>query len=232
MDEPSHRSRVLIVGPQPLMRLGIRTVVDAAPDLESIGEATSGGEALSLTPIIVPDVLVCDVGLPDMTGFEFTRRLRLQAPNTATVLLSPQEDDDAQFQAVKTGAFALVLNTVAEAELLRIIRSAARGERPIDEMLDRPAVASRVLSEFTALSDEAPQEIQSLFAPLSPREIEILEHICRGNTNKQIAKTLAISDQTVKNHVTSILKKLAVNDRTEAVVFSLRQGWIKIDGVV
>ncbi|MEA2641280.1 MAG: two-component system, NarL family, nitrate/nitrite response regulator NarL [Chloroflexota bacterium] len=229
MDESAARTRIVIAGPHPLLRRGIRTLCTSEPDLEVAGEASDGGEAVGLISVANPEVLIAEVSLPDMTGFELTRRVRLRAPNLAVVLLGGEDDADAVFQAVKTGASAIVSRTAGEAELLDVVRRAARGEHVIDETLDRPAIASRVLSKFTALNDETPQEMQPLFAPLSPREIEVLDLICRGNSNKQIARVLTISDQTVKNHITSILKKLAVNDRTEAVVFSLRQGWISME---
>jgi DNA-binding NarL/FixJ family response regulator len=131
---------------------------------------------------------------------------------------------------VKSGASALALRRAPAEEILAIIRRVGAGEHVIDEdLVSRPHVAARMLREFSSLSDETPQEIQPLIAPLSPREIEVLEQITGGNSNKQIARKLGISEQTVKNHMTSILKKLAVNDRTEAVLYSLRRGWISIE---
>jgi DNA-binding NarL/FixJ family response regulator len=224
--------RVLVSDAYPLFRQGIRTVIGETPDIEIVGESEDPDEIVSVAIAINPEVAICDRSLPGAGGLDLTRRLRLHVPNTGVILISIEEDEEYLFEAMKAGASAHLLRQAAPNELLDTIRRVARGEHLIDDhVLTRPTFASKVLHQFTTIGDQAPQDVARLFAPLSPREIEILEQISRGNSNKQIARNLTISDQTVKNHITSILKKLAVNDRTEAVVYSLRHGWIRMDGV-
>ena len=138
------------------------------------------------------------------------------------------EDEDALFDAIKAGAAAFILKDVGPDDLVTIIRRVVAGEYLInDKVFSKPAVASRVLKEFRELAVYG-QEAAPIFAPLSPREVEILDNIAQGMTNKQVAYALSISEQTVKNHMSSILRKLSVNDRTQAVVYAMRQGWIRM----
>ena len=149
-------------------------------------------------------------------------------PAAAIVVLSTEEDEDALFDAIKAGAAAFILKDIAPEDLVMIIRRVVAGEYLInDKVFARPAVASRVLKEFRELAVYG-QEAAPIFAPLSPREVEILDNIAQGMTNKQVAYALSISEQTVKNHMSSILRKLSVNDRTQAVVYAMRQGWIRM----
>ena len=138
------------------------------------------------------------------------------------------EDEDALFDAIKAGAAAFILKDVGPDDLVTIIRRVVAGEYLInDKVFSKPAVASRVLKEFRELAVYG-QDAAPIFAPLSPREVEILDNIAQGMTNKQVAYALSISEQTVKNHMSSILRKLSVNDRTQAVVYAMRQGWIRM----
>jgi DNA-binding NarL/FixJ family response regulator len=230
MGSHSPQTRILIADAFPLFRSGIRQALAAHPDLEVAGEA-GGPEVVELAIALDPDVVICDVTLPTSSGLEVCRRLRFHLPNVAVILLAVEEGEEPLFEAVKAGASAYLSRAAEPEELIAEIRRVARGEHTIDDnLLTRPTMASKVLLEFNTLRDQTP-EAEPLFAPLTSREMEILEHISRGYSNKQIARVLAISDQTVKNHITSILKKLAVNDRTEAVVYSLRQGWITMDAI-
>jgi DNA-binding NarL/FixJ family response regulator len=223
-------TRILIAHRYALFREGVRRAVETVPGVEVIGEAPDGATILALATTFAPNVLVCGSALSDMTGLELTRTMRIRVPNTGVILMAEVEDEDAIYTALKAGARGLILEIATPEELTQLVERVAHGEHTLDEnLLNRPDMATKVLHAFSALGEDTPQELQPLLAPLSPREIEILDQISRGNSNKQIARNLTISDQTVKNHITSILKKLAVNDRTEAVVFSLRQGWISID---
>jgi DNA-binding NarL/FixJ family response regulator len=228
--EASARIRILVAHRFALFREGIRATVAGIPGAEIVAETEDGATAVKLAMGVAPDVVLSGAALPDMTGVELTRRLRLRIPNAGLILMAEVDDEDSIYHALKAGARGFILETAGPEELRTLLERVARGEHTLDDdLLARPDMASKVLQQFTTLTDETPQELQPLLAPLSPREIEILDLISRGNSNKQIARQLAISDQTVKNHITSILKKLAVNDRTEAVVFSLRKGWISID---
>jgi DNA-binding NarL/FixJ family response regulator len=223
--------RLLVAHRYPLIRVGLRALTLESDDMEVVGEAEQSAEVVRLAMALNPDVVICDINLPTAGGIEATRTLRLHMPNTWVILLAKTEDEENLFKAVKAGASAYVLDDTEREPLVTTIRRVARGEHLIDEdILTHPAIASKVLSQFNTFAEET-KEREPIFAPLSPREIEILEQISRGNSNKQIARILTISDQTVKNHITSILKKLAVNDRTEAVVYSLRQGWIKMEAL-
>jgi DNA-binding NarL/FixJ family response regulator len=149
-------------------------------------------------------------------------------PTTAVIVLAAAEDEESLFDAIKAGAAAFILKEIDPTDLVAIIRRVSSGEYLInDKVFSRPAVASRVLKEFRELAIYG-QEAQPIFAPLSPREVEILDNIAQGMTNKQVAYALSISEQTVKNHMSSILRKLSVNDRTQAVVYAMKQGWIRI----
>jgi DNA-binding NarL/FixJ family response regulator len=223
-------TRILIAHRYALFREGVRKAVAGVSGAEVVGEAPDGATCLALATTFAPDVLVCGSTLSDMSGLELTRSLRIRMPNTGVILMAESEDEDAIYTALKAGARGLILEIATPAELTQLVERVARGEHTLDDnLMSRPDMATKVLHAFSALGEGTPQELQPLLAPLSPREIEILDQISKGNSNKQIARNLTISDQTVKNHITSILKKLAVNDRTEAVVFSLRRGWISID---
>ena len=144
--------------------------------------------------------------------------------------MTTHEDDEQLFHAIRVGAAAYATKDIESEDLVDLIRRVARGEYLInDNVLSRPFVASRVLDQFRELSS-IDTVAENVFSPLTPREIEILDHVAQGNSNKEIARILSISDQTVKNHITSILRKLAVNDRTQAVIYALKHGWIRLEG--
>jgi DNA-binding NarL/FixJ family response regulator len=211
-----------------LFRVGIRQILEREPDLEVVAEADDSRTALDAAFATSPDVILMDLSLPSPGGIETTQRIKRELPATAIVVLSTEEDEDALFDAIKAGAAAFILKDIAPEDLVMIIRRVATGEFLInDKVFSKPAVASRVLKEFRELAVYG-QEAAPIFAPLSPREVEILDNIAQGMTNKQVAYALSISEQTVKNHMSSILRKLSVNDRTQAVVYAMRQGWIRM----
>lgn len=221
--------KVLLVDDHALFRQGMRSALSLVDDVEVVGEASDGAEAYEKVKNFAPDVVISDVKLPSLDGLELARKIRLNFPRVAVVILTAYDDEEQLFNAIKVGAAAYCTKDVTGDELLETVRRVFQGEYLINEsVLTKPTVASRVLKQFRDLSLVG-QEIEPLFVPLSAREIEILDYIAKGNSNKEIARALKISDQTVKNHITSILRKLAVNDRTQAVVFALRRGWIKMD---
>ncbi len=221
--------RVLVVDDHPLFRQGVRWSLEAASDMELVAEAENGQEAIKLSERVLPDVALIDVNLPGLNGLEVARVIKRHHPSIAMVVLSVTEDDEQLFQAIKAGAAAYSSKDVHPAELIEIIRKVATGAYLInDYVLSRPHVASRILSQFRELAATEDQPSSTLFAPLTSREIEILDCIARGLSNKQIATDLNISSQTVKNHITSILKKLQVDDRTRAVMFAIKQGWVRM----
>jgi DNA-binding NarL/FixJ family response regulator len=225
----AQKVRILIVDDHPLFRQGIKWSLEAAPDLEVIGEAENGQEAIKLAERCTPDVVLVDINLPGLNGLEVARVIKRRDPHIGIVVLSVYEDDEQLFQAIKVGAAAYSSKDVHPTELLRLIRGVAAGQYLInDSVLAKPHVANRVLLQFRELAAGDDEQANELFAPLTSREIEILDCIARGLANKEIANELSISSQTVKNHITSILSKLQVNDRTMAVIYAIKRGWIKM----
>ena len=222
------RIRILIVDDHALFRAGIVNVLSHEKDFEVVGEAADGRSAIEAANGLSPNIVLMDLSLPNPGGIETTQRIRRELPATAVVVMAVDEDEEALFASIKAGAAAFLIKDVSPEDLVQIIRRVSKGEFLInDKVFSKPAVASRVLKEFRELAVYG-QEAQPIFAPLSPREVEILDNIAQGMTNKQVAYALSISEQTVKNHMSSILRKLAVNDRTQAVVYAMRQGWIKM----
>ena len=222
------RVRILIVDDHVLFRVGIAQILSREEDLEVVGEAEDARSAMDAALETSPDIILMDLSLPSPGGIETTARIKRELPSVSIIVLAVQEDEDALFDAIKAGAAAFILKDVSPDDLVNIIRRVSNGEYLInDKVFSQPAVASRVLKEFRELAIYG-QEAAPIFAPLSPREVEILDNIAQGMTNKQVAYQLSISEQTVKNHMSSILRKLSVNDRTQAVVYAMRQGWIKM----
>jgi DNA-binding NarL/FixJ family response regulator len=221
--------RVLIVGHEPLFRRGLAAVLEAEPLTEVVGNASTAEEGYKLTDELLPDVILVGTTLVDAPGLAAATEMRRRFPAIATIVVAAQETDDELFAAIRAGASAYCGQDIPEDNLVALIKRSATGEYVINEqLLDKPYVAARVLEQFRSAttSDLAPT---SAFAPLTDRELEILRKVSDGLTNAEIGYALGISAQTVKNHVTSILRKLAVNDRTQAVVTALRRGWLSID---
>ena len=209
--------------------MGIANILGREPDLEVVGEADDSRSAVDRALETSPDIVLMDLSLPAPGGIETTQRIKRELPVDGDHRPGRQtEDEDALFDAIKAGAAAFILKDVGPDDLVTIIRRVVAGEYLInDKVFAKPAVASRVLKEFRELAVYG-QDAAPIFAPLSPREVEILDNIAQGMTNKQVAYALSISEQTVKNHMSSILRKLSVNDRTQAVVYAMRQGWIRM----
>ncbi len=222
--------RAIIVDEQPLFRQGIRSALEQMGNCVILGDTIDPNEVLELARVGNPDVALIDAGLTMVDALELARQMRHLIPHMAIIILTPSEDEERLFQSIKVGAAAYYTRNISVPELTEAVRKVSTGEYLInDDVLSKPQLASRVLRSFRELAVEEEEGApKDLYSPLSTREVEILDYIARGNSNKEIAKSLKISDQTVKNHITSILKKLSVNDRTAAVVHALRHGWIKI----
>jgi DNA-binding NarL/FixJ family response regulator len=170
-----------------------------------------------------------DINLPRLNGLQATRQITAAMDDARVIVLTAYHDDKQLFHALKAGAAAYYPKTVDPKTLMKAIRAAYQGNFVIgDDVMAKPRVASWLIRQFEELAvfDESPQE---MFSPLSTREMEILQLIARGASNKEIGRELSISRQTVKNHMSSILRKLAVNDRTQAAVLALRRGWIRLE---
>ncbi len=222
------QTTILIVDGHALFRVGIANILGHEADFLVVAEADDSRSAVDRALETSPDIILMDLSLGPPGGIETTQRIKRELPSTGIIVLAANEDEDALFDAIKAGAAAFILKDVGPDDLVTIIRRVVNGEYLInDKVFAKPAVASRVLKEFRELAVYG-QEAAPIFAPLSPREVEILDNIAQGMTNKQVAYALSISEQTVKNHMSSILRKLSVNDRTQAVVYAMRQGWIRM----
>jgi len=225
--------RIIIIDEQPLFREGIHAALNQMKNCVVVGESINAEGVNELVRSSNPDVALINAGLTSGDPLEVAQQVLQLAPRTAVILLVPSEDEERLFQSIKVGVAGYYTRNITPEDLEEAILKVSQGQYLInnDVPLPRPQPISRDLRPFRELiAEEAvvENEEKDQSSPLSSREIEILDYIARGNSNKEIAKSLKISDQTVKNHITSILKKLSVNDRTAAVVFALRRGWIKM----
>jgi len=206
--------RVLLVDDQALFREGLETLLSVHRDIQVVGQASNGQEAVEVAAQVDPDVVLMDVRMPILNGVRATRRLKRAQPQCRVIVLSTFDDDEYVFDALRAGAVGYLLKDVASARLVEAIRAASRGESILE-----PSVAAKVIAEFTRVSSMVPSaQMEQLVEPLSERELEILGLIARGASNREIADQLFIAEGTVKNHVTHILGKLGVRDRTQAAL--------------
>jgi DNA-binding NarL/FixJ family response regulator len=206
--------RVLLVDDQCLFREGLETLLSVHKDIEVAGQASNGQEAVEVAAQVQPDVVLMDVRMPVLDGVRATRRLKRALPQCRVIVLTTFDDDEYVFDALRAGAVGYLLKDVPSARLVEAIRATARGESILE-----PSVAAKVIAEFTRVSGMVPAaQMEQLVEPLSERELEILNWIARGASNKEIADQLFIAEGTVKNHVTHILGKLGVRDRTQAAL--------------
>lgn len=225
----ANRIRVFIADQQPLFREGVSSILSSTTDLEVCGAASLTDDLVPLVEASDADVVLVDIDYPSLTGLEIARRLKQHLPSVATVILTPHPDDDQLFHAIKARASAYLNRQATADELLTNIRRVSQGEYPInDAFVTHPNVVERILSQFQGFSWG--RGVETLTSPLTPRETQVLNYMAQGYLNKQIATILGISEQTIKNHVTSILRKLDANVRTEAVVTALRRGFISLEG--
>ncbi len=220
--------KVLLVDDHPFFRQGLRDVLTNQEDLQVIGEACDGEEALRLTRELAPDVVVMDVNIPVVNGIQVTRKLRTERPSVNVVILTAYDDEEQVFHAIRAGASAYYPKDVTPDKLVAAVREVSHGRYVIgDLVMDAAQLAPWLLKE-TQKFGAATGDLEEPFNPLSPREMEILQFITYGLSNKEIARRLGISHQTVKNHITAILHKLGVKDRTQAAVYTLRRGWVRL----
>jgi len=226
---------VVVIDHQPLFRAGVRHALErdaGAGACAVVSEVGDGATGVQRATAYEPSVVVLTVEPGGLAGLETIRALKRAVPGVAVVVLTGRTDAETLFYAIRYGAIrygaaAYLTKDVDPATLADAVRQVARGRYLInDSLLSAPTAASRVLDSFRDLGVGADRAIEQLYMPISAREVEVLECIAKGNSNKEIARALGISDQTVKNHIGAILRKLAVNDRTQAVVHALRHGWI------
>ena len=212
---------VLLVDDHAVVRQGLRAFLDAQEGIEVTGEAENGLQAVELALRTAPDVVLMDLIMPDMDGVEATRRVKTASPRTQIIIFTSYYKDEHIFPAIRAGALSYVLKDASPAELAAAIRKAAQGEAVINSR-----VAARLVQEIQGVKDEPVNP----FAELSDRELEVLRLIAAGRNNKEIADELVISEKTVKSHVSNILSKLHLADRTQAAVYAWNQGIVRRDG--
>ena len=210
--------RVLIADDHPLVREGLATVLGQEEDLEVVGQASNGLEAVSLAKTLHPTVVLMDLQLPEMDGVEAIGKIKQEAPDIGVIILTTYETDDYIFRGIQAGARAYLLKDSSPVEVLKAVRAVHRGESLIE-----PRVASRLLDQFTKLTRAPANE-----AGLSSREVEVLELMAKGGSNKEIAAGLFIGESTVKPHIIHIFSKLGVKDRTQAVAEAATKGVIRL----
>jgi len=222
----TNKIQVIIISHQVLFRQGVELTLSSMEDIEVIGVADfDNGVAFSIDDL-PPDVAVLDIDAPNDAGLTLSRNLKQRLPNIGIIMVCSNPDDAQFFHALKAQAAAFLSKEITPDQLIDTIRRVARGDYPINQSLTAwPKVADKVLKQFQELSLQS----ENIISPLTRRETEILNHVAQGYLNKQIAAELDISEQTIKNHITSILRKLNANARTEAVVLALKQGILTLD---
>jgi two-component system, NarL family, response regulator LiaR len=209
----SRKIRVLVVDDHAVVRQGLRTFLGLQPDIEVAGEASGGAEAVSEAERTKPDVVLMDLLMPEMDGIEATRRIRENRPDTRVIVLTSFADDDKVFPAIRAGAIGYLLKDVKPTDLADTIRAAARGESRL-----APDITRKVLSGISGEAKTAGVE------ELTEREVDVLRRVTRGMSNKEIGGDLDIAEKTVKTHISSILSKLGLADRTQAAVWAVKRG--------
>lgn len=208
--------KVLIVDDHNLVREGLKAVFEQGDEVEIVGEAGSGEEALEMVGEVEPDVILMDISMPGMNGIQATKLIRERHPGAKIVMLTMLDQEGYVYEAVKAGATGYMLKNTSSDDLVHAIQTVNEGKA-----LLHPDATAQLLKEFVTLADNKAKDYG-----LSGREMEVLEQLSLGNTNKEIAKTLWISEQTVKTHVAHIFGKLGTSDRTETVATALRNGLV------
>lgn len=215
--------RLILADDHAVVRSGTRELLERQPDLEIVGEAADGAEAVKLACELLPDVVVMDVRMPKLSGVEATRRIKSQCPEVTVLVLTAHDDDEYVFALLQAGASGYLLKTAEIDELVTAIRTVAAGQPAL-----APAVTGKVVAQFASGKSlpETITDLQDEVEALTKRELDILKLVGKGLSNKQIGKELHISDRTVQAHLSNIFSKLDVNSRTEAVMVAVRKGWI------
>jgi len=211
--------RILIADDHPIIRRGIRAVLEVVPDMEVVGEAANGREAVAAVEKLRPDVILMDLVMPEMDGIEAIRRIRAHQPEARVLVLTTFAGEDKIFSAIEVGALGYHLKDSSPQQLVRAIRQVYRGESSL-----HPTIARKVLQELSRPSERPPT-----LDPLTPREVEVLRLVAQGLDNREIAEKLVISEATVRTHVSHTLSKLHLASRTQAALYALREGLASLD---
>jgi len=219
VSEGAQRARVIIADDHELARLGLRTMLVPEPDLEVVGEATTGREAVSMSKELEPDLVLMDIRMPDLDGLVATRAIKEDHPRTSVLIVTLSEDPDYLLEALRVGAAGYVLKDASRREVVAAVRQVLSGESPLDAKL-----SAQLIRRLAGQSRE--QSAAGHADELTHRELEVVRLVAEGKTNAEIAQSLFISVGTVKVHVERIIDKLGVSDRTQAAVRAVEQGYI------
>ncbi|HJX38666.1 MAG TPA: response regulator transcription factor [Anaerolineae bacterium] len=218
MSEPL---RVLLVDDHILFRRGVQAVLAARPDMEVVGEAGDGLEAVALARETMPDVILMDIAMPGCNGLEATRRIKQEMPSVKVFMLTVSDHDEDLFEAIKSGAQGYLTKDLKAQQLFDALEGVARGEAAFSGL-----IAAKILREFEKSSSGTEEQLEAT-DPLTRREIEVLQLVAQGKSNQEIAQSLVISESTVKNHLRNILGKLHLRNRVQAAVYAVRQGLVE-----
>ncbi len=214
-------TRILLVDDQVLFREALRTLLSVQEDFEVVGEATNGEEAIRLGLNLRPDIVLMDLRMPVLDGVSATRKMHTLLPACKIIVLTTFDDDEYVFDGLRAGAVGYLLKDTSSDKLFEAIHAAARGEYFL-----LPSITAKVMAEFARLSNQSPRPSGMDTPSLSARELEILRLVATGASNKEVAESLIIAEGTVKNHITSILGKLGVQDRMQAVLKARELGYV------
>jgi DNA-binding NarL/FixJ family response regulator len=221
--------RIVLIEPRTLAGLGIRRILELEPDLEVVAQVRTADDAIDVVGDLAPDVVVLDVELQEPSNTEASHRLAIQAPDSGIVVVGREDEDASILEAIEIGAMGHLSALADPADLVAVIRKVADGQDPLrDEVIGRPDLIDKIMEGFRDSLTRAEQRASN---PLSPRELEVLRHVARGRRNREVAGLMDVSEQTIKNHVSTILHKLGVPNRVRAVTFAVRQGWLVLDAV-
>ena len=218
MEQIPTKIKILIADDHPVVREGLSAMLNKEPDIQVVGEAENGTEAIDKAKELQPDVVLMDLRMPEVDGVEAMRQIRASNPGIKFIVLTTYDNDEYIFKGIEAGARAYLLKDAPREELFKAIRAVYKGESLIE-----PAVAGKVLDRFAELSRQAQAPER-----LSERELEVLKLMAKGAANKEIAAGLCISESTVKTHIQTIFQKLGVGDRTEAVTEAIKKGIIRL----
>jgi DNA-binding NarL/FixJ family response regulator len=215
--------RILLVDDHIIFRKGIGALLATRPDVQVVGEAGNGLEAIEMAGELLPDVILMDINMPKCDGMEATRRIKRELPNVAIVMLTVSENDKDLFEAIKSGAQGYLLKNLEPHQLFDLLERISKGEAALSGV-----IAAKILKEFARPGAGVPEETKKV-DDLTPREKSILQYVSEGKTNREIASTLVISENTVKIHLRNILEKLHLHNRIQAAVYAVRQGLVEND---
>ncbi len=227
-----HKITVVIVDDHQIFRQGLRDSMSLDENIEVIGEAANGEAALQLAHDLKPRVILTDVNLPGINGLQLVQRIRKEVPGVRMVILTAYDDEEQLYHAIRSGAHAYFSKDVSSVRIAEVVREVSVGRYVVGErVMEESEIAPWLFRASERFSIVSGDELQEGLVPLSPREMEIIRYITRGLSNKMIAHRLGISHQTVKNHMTSILRKLDVEDRTQAAIYAIRHGWVRLQDI-